>query len=91
MRYRARVDRNQAEIVRQLRQIGASVMHTHTLGQGAPDFCIGFAGRNYLFELKADAKKKLTDDEQAFHEAWRGSIHRVDTFEDIVRIINGKS
>jgi hypothetical protein len=37
MGHKKRTDRNQAEIVKALRQVGASVGHTHEVGKGFPD------------------------------------------------------
>lgn len=48
MRRRARVDDNQAEIVKVLRQLGATVRPTHTVGDGFPDLVVGWRGKNYL-------------------------------------------
>ena len=65
----AKADANQGEIVQALRQMGASVQHTHQLGQGAPDAICGYKGVNLLIEIKdggkPPSKRKLTPDEQA--------------------------
>lgn len=78
MRQRGRVDRNQAEITRALRQIGATVLVTSNLGCGAPDLVVGFRGKNLLMEIKDGTAKpsdrRLTTDEKAFHFAWQGRI-----------------
>ena len=47
-----RIDANQPEIVDGLRRIGATVRSTATIGIGFPDICVGFRGKNYLFEIK---------------------------------------
>lgn len=70
------MDRNQSEIVRALRQAGASVHPCHGAGQGFPDLAVGFRGRNYLIEVKdgalAPSDRKLTPAQQEWHAAWRG-------------------
>jgi len=38
---------------------------------GEPDLCVGFNGRNHLWEVKAD-KGKLSDKQKLFHSNWRG-------------------
>lgn len=91
MRRAARVDDNQAELVAQLRAYGASVAVTSALGQGFPDIVVGFQGRNWLLEIKdpskVPSKRRLTPDELAWHNDWRGSVHVVETFEDCTALI----
>ena len=88
MRRRAKVDQNQSQIVSELRSLGMSVLHTHTLGQGAPDLVVGYRGRNLLVELKDPDKppsaRKLTPDEESFHASWTGSILTATTSEEIL-------
>lgn len=76
MRRAAKVDRNQAEIVKALRQAGATVHPCHGAGQGFPDLAVGYRGRNYLIEVKdgalAPSDRKLTPAQQEWHAAWRG-------------------
>ena len=86
MRYAAKVDANQPEIVRALEQVGARVLHLHTLGRGAPDILTVYREVLYLMEIKMD-KGKLTADEAQFHEAWPGPIFIVRSVEDALRVI----
>lgn len=44
MKYYARVDANQSEIVARVRENGGEVMHTHMVGGGAPDIIVGCDG-----------------------------------------------
>lgn len=67
----ARTDSNQTQIVSQLRQLGAKVLHLHQL-KNCCDILVGFKGKLALFELKVDNKKKLTDGESKFKEEWFG-------------------
>lgn len=83
-----KVDANQSELVSQIRQIpGVSVAHTHTIGKGFPDLIIGWRGTNYLCEVKDGKKtasrKKLTLDEERFHQNWTGSIHIIESIQDV--------
>lgn len=91
MRKRARVDANQAEIVAALRGVGASVLHTHQLGSGAPDIVVGYAGTNYLVELKdgrrPPSERQLTPDERDWHDAWRGNVAVVKSVEEALTLI----
>lgn len=72
---RNRRDNNQAEIVRDLRTIGATVLDLSQVGFGCPDILVGFRRRNFLVEIKnPDTYGKLSDDQNEFHDAWRGEI-----------------
>jgi hypothetical protein len=92
MRRAAKIDGNQPAIVRDLRQCGASVVHMHTLGKGAPDIGVGWFGRNFLFEIKDPSKPKsdrqLTQDEAVFHSAWRGQVHVIETSKEALAIMD---
>jgi hypothetical protein len=81
-----RVDRNQAEIVRALRQAGASVTLLHEVGAGCPDLLVGFLGVNYLLEVKT-LRGRLNDRERAWHRAWRGRSAVVRTVEEALKQI----
>jgi hypothetical protein len=91
MRQRAKVDANQPEIVRALRQVGATILHLHQLGHGAPDLLVGFRGRNVLMEIKDPTQKlsaqKLSEDEVEFHSSWRGNVFVVHTAKEAVQLI----
>ncbi len=86
MKRAARSDKNQIAIVKALRKVGASVLHLHRLGQGAPDILVGLAGKNYLFELKANLKSSMTPMEKDFFFRWRGQVHVAFCAEDILRV-----
>ena len=87
-----RVDGNHAEIVKALRQIGASVLDIHDIGHGAPDLLVGFRAMNLLLEVKDSRKppsrRVLTPDEQKFFDDWRGPIYIVYSAEDAVSLVN---
>ena len=44
MRHTAKVDSNQKDLVKQLRDLGAEVQHLHQLGGGVPDILVAFRG-----------------------------------------------
>lgn len=87
----SRVDDNQKALVKQLRKIGCSVLHTHTIGHGAPDIIVGFRGINYLCEVKDPKKypsqRQLTSDELEFHNEWKGQIMILETIDDFLNAI----
>jgi len=85
MRLRAKVDGNQPEIVRALREAGASVQTIARMGHGVPDLLVGWRGKNFLFEVKDPSKRlsdrKLTDDEKAWHYTWNGQVAVIESIE----------
>lgn len=86
-----RKDDNQKEIEQALLQIGASVQSLHMVGSGCPDLLVGYRGVNFLLEVKDGRKspsaRKLTDDEQAWHETWRGVVYIVYNAIDAVNLV----
>ncbi len=91
MRRAARIDANQNEIVQALRDVGASVAITSALGSGFPDIVAGYRGINYLIEIKDGSKppseRKLTLDEQEFHDLWRGAAIVVNDVDEALKAI----
>jgi Holliday junction resolvase len=65
-KFAKRVDANQEQLTKELRELGFSVYHTHALGKGFPDLIINGGMMNHLIELKASGKDKLTDAEKEF-------------------------
>jgi hypothetical protein len=88
MRRAARVDSNQSEIVAALRAVGVSVQPLHTVGKGCPDLLCGVRGTNLLLEIKDGNKppsaRKLTPDEAAWHESWRGQVAIVESVDEAI-------
>ena len=84
MRYAARVDANQEQIVSALRAAGAYVWII-----GLPvDLLVGYRGHTFLVEVKSTAKKRLTGLQADFFENWSGStLCRVDSPEAALRMI----
>lgn len=91
-----RVDANQAEIVADLRAIGATVLHLHELGKGAPDILIGFRGANYLLEIKMKTagilkvvitKSRLSPKQRDWHERWAGQVAVIWSIEEALDIM----
>lgn len=89
MRLRARVDKNQCEIVKTLRAAGLSVVHLHAVGKGVPDILVSNASDMWLVEIKMVKNKKgepedLTPAQKEFHQEWRGKPIIVGTtFDEI--------
>lgn len=81
----ARVDDNQKAITRYLRDKGAIVTVTSSMGRGFPDLVVGYKGKNILLELKDGSKspseQKLTAEQIIFHSTWKGQIAVVNSPE----------
>jgi len=81
----ARVDENQKQIVRFLRDKGVSVSVTSALGRGFPDLVCGYKGKNILLELKDGNKplsaQVLTPEQRIWHHDWKGQVAVVNTPE----------
>lgn len=84
MRYAARVDANQTQIISALRGAGAYVWII-----GLPvDLLVGYKGHTFLVEVKDGSKKRLTKLQADFFENWSGStLCRVDNPEAALRMI----
>jgi len=84
MRYAARVDANQTQIVSALRAAGAYVWVI-----GLPvDLLVGYKNHTFLVEIKTDSKKRLTKLQAEFFENWSGStLARIDNPEAALRMI----
>lgn len=85
MRCIAKIDANQREIVDALRAVGCSVQLLAQVGNGCPDLLVGWRNRNFLLEVKDGAKKpsarKLTPDQVAWCEAWRGEARQGEAWQ----------
>lgn len=93
MRKAAKTDRNQAEVVDALRQVGASVQSLAATGKGCPDLLVGYRGINYLMEVKDGDKvpsaRELTIDQKHWHSLWRGSVYVVKSVDEALKILKG--
>lgn len=73
----ASIDRNHTEIVKMLRDAGASVMDTSDIGNGFPDLVVGFRGGVYLLEVKNletyYGRKGLNKNQLRWNDEWKGA------------------
>ena len=87
---RSRPDDNQAQVVKDLRSMGFSVLPVGQFALGF-DLIVGKSNKNYLFELKdpdkPPSKRKLTEAEALFMQTWRGQIDVVTTVDEIIDAI----
>jgi len=92
-RQAARVDDNQNEIVKQLRDMGVSVQ------PGMDDLLVGHKNRTYWFEIKDGSKTKkkngeykagaIKDSQVKLLAEWKGHYQIVSTLEEIIEALNG--
>jgi hypothetical protein len=86
-----RVDANQAQIVAALRAAGCTVEVLSDVGRGVPDLLVGIRGRNLLVEVKdgslPPSRRRLTDDELAWHARWRGAVVVVHDVHEAIAIL----
>ncbi len=86
--HKGRVDKNQPEIVKALRAVGATVTSLAPVGDGCPDLLVGYRGETYLMEVKT-ATGKLTPDQVKWQESWRGDpVSTVCTIEGSFGVLN---
>ena len=88
-----RTDNNQAEIVRALKQVGATITDTSMVGGGFPDIVVGICKKTFLIEIKnKEARGKLRVSQKIFQEFWKGEeVHVVETVEEALRVIGVES
>lgn len=91
MRRRGKVDRNHAEIVRALRDYGASVQTLAEIGEGCPDLLVGCGGDNFLMEVKdglaKPSEQKLNECQKQWHSSWRGTVHVVKSAKEAIELL----
>lgn len=88
----AKIDANQNEIVKALRQIGCSVQSLASVGKGVPDLLVGFRGVNFLIEVKDGSKpksaQKLTADQIEWHNNWQGKVFVINSVDQAIDLIS---
>lgn len=89
MRRAAKVDQNQPEIVKALRDVGAKVHHLHREGGGCPDLLVTTGiKRTFLLEVKMPGET-VNKQQAEFIQAWPGEIHIVRTIEEAIAAVVG--
>lgn len=88
MRHAAKTDTNHAEIRDTLRAIpGMKLLDTSGMsGLGCDLLCSWQDGPPTMLEIKSHPKKPLTDSERRARSLFSGYWHRVETFEDALRV-----
>ena len=89
MTFAKRVDQNQKDVVKALRDAGAFVVDLSKVGKGVPDLLVTYSGHTILMEVKNGEKAPFTKDQLEFMAKWTGGpLARVNSPEMAVGIIN---
>lgn len=88
MSYIKKVDKNQASVVKALRDYGADVHLLHMVGKGIPDLLCAYEGRTILIEVKDGADKVFTPDQLKFIAGWQGGdLFRVNNEQEAIDLL----
>ena len=88
MSYIKKVDKNQKDVVKALRDYGADVFLLHTVGGGIPDLLCAYQDHTILLEVKDGADKCLTPQQVIFFENWKGGpLHRVNSVQNAIEVL----
>ena len=87
-KYRARVDKNQKEIVDALKKIGCTV---ETIGTPV-DLLVGYRARNFLLECKNPQtdygrNDRSTTTQRKFFAHWQGQVRKVSSPEEAIEVV----
>jgi len=95
MTYAKKVDKNQAEIVKTGRKLGARIAITSSAGNGFPDTVWQYSYPNGRYRQKSGHETmlveikmpgcKLTPKQQEFHEIF--NVHVIETIEDVYKLL----
>lgn len=82
----ARVDANQAELVKSWRDMGGTWLHLHAVGRGCPDGLAGMAGEMELVEIKTKTGK-LNEWQRRWIRDWRGRpVRIIRTLDELIAL-----
>jgi hypothetical protein len=88
MSFAKKVDKNQASVVKALRDYGANVHLLHMVGAGIPDLLVAYEGHTILIEVKDGADKKFTPDQIKFIAGWKGGhLYRVNSSKEAIEVL----
>jgi len=88
MAFAKKVDKNQASVVKALRDYGADVFLLHMVGGGIPDLMVCFNDQTILIEVKDGEDKKLTPQQITLFAGWKGGpLHRVNNVEEAISVL----
>jgi len=93
MRIASKIDVTQPAIVQTFRQMGARVQVLSFVGKGFPDLLICYRGTLALVEVKdgdkSASRRRLTPDEQAWHDEWEGApLYIIASVDEAAALLN---
>ena len=89
MSFAKKVDKNQALVVKTLRDNGADVYLLHMVGGGIPDLMVCYNDQTILIEVKDGIDKKLTPQQITLFAGWKGGpLHRVNNEQEALEVLN---
>jgi len=88
MSYIKKVDKNQKDVVKALRDYGATVFLLHTVGGGIPDLMVCYNDQTILLEVKDGTAKQLTPLQIKLFANWQGGpLHRVNSVQESIEVL----
>ena len=88
MAFAKKVDKNQAAVVKALRDYGADVHLLHMVGGGIPDLMVCYNDQTILLEVKDGETKKLTPLQIKLFASWQGGpLYRVNSCEEAINVL----
>jgi hypothetical protein len=88
MSFAKKVDKNQAAVVKTLRDNGADVYLLHMVGKGIPDLLVAYEGHTILIEVKDGVNKVFTPDQLKFIAGWKGGhLFRVNNEQEALEVL----
>ena len=88
MAFAKKVDKNQASVVKALRDYGADVFLLHMVGGGIPDLMVCYDDHTILMEVKDGLDKKLTPQQIVLFAGWKGGhLHRVNSVQEAIEVL----
>jgi hypothetical protein len=88
MSFAKKVDKNQKDVVKALRDYGADVFLLHMVGGGIPDLLVCYEEQTILMEVKDGEDKKLTPQQITLFANWKGGLlHRVNSVQEAIEVL----
>jgi Holliday junction resolvase len=88
----AKIDANQSELVKIMRDMGVSVKITSSAHDGMTDLVVGFGGITVLVEVKdgsrSPSERKFTQKQVEFHSSFAGAITVIETVDQAIQLVN---
>ena len=87
MTYARRVDENQGEVVNAIEKAGGVVTYLYRVGEGVSDLLVSFRQQWLVFEVKKDARQKLTKPQIDWIGRQRSPVYVVTSGLEAVQIM----